>query len=123
MSFLSHVLKSPYKLRAVVASPGLHTTRSVHCTSFVARPPHTADTYSKDYDSTPPADAKIHRVDPNSENVQKPHEKPSGKWSEAGVKRDEYESKSKTEPFNGNPGEGYGVTEGYHQGGGGVKSN
>ncbi|KAJ7463190.1 hypothetical protein FB451DRAFT_463552 [Mycena latifolia] len=46
---------------------------------------HTSDSYSKDVDSSPPSDSKIHRVDPSSENVQKPHEPPSGKWSATGV--------------------------------------
>ena len=53
---------------------------------------HTPDSYSKDVDHTPPTDAKIHRVDPLSENVQKPYEAPSGEWSRAGVKTDEYRS-------------------------------
>ncbi|KAJ7177233.1 hypothetical protein C8R43DRAFT_1118241 [Mycena crocata] len=46
---------------------------------------HTTDSYSKEVDSSPAADSKIHRVDPSSENVQKPHEPPSGRWSAAGV--------------------------------------
>ncbi|KAJ6537391.1 hypothetical protein DFH09DRAFT_1042478 [Mycena vulgaris] len=46
---------------------------------------HTTDSYSKDVDSTPAADSKVHRVDPSSENVQKPHEPPSGRWSATGV--------------------------------------
>ncbi|KAJ7510653.1 hypothetical protein B0H11DRAFT_2269244 [Mycena galericulata] len=46
---------------------------------------HTTDTYSKEVDSSPAADSKIHRVDPSSENVQKPHEPPSGPWSATGV--------------------------------------
>lgn len=121
---LLRIVNSPNKLLAVPpASRGLRT-RSIHSTSFAARPPHTADTYSKHFDTTPPEDTKIHRMDPESENVQKPHEKPSGKWSEAGVKRDEYESKSQTEPYKGSPSEGYGVTEGYvQQDGGGAKAD
>ncbi|KAJ7611392.1 hypothetical protein DFH06DRAFT_1245012 [Mycena polygramma] len=46
---------------------------------------HTADSYSKEVDSSPAADPTIHRVDPSSENVQKPHEAPSGPWSATGV--------------------------------------
>lgn len=46
---------------------------------------HTADSYSKEVDSTPAPDSTIHRVDPSSENVQKPHEPPSGPWSAIGV--------------------------------------
>ncbi|KAJ7653918.1 hypothetical protein DFH06DRAFT_1203206 [Mycena polygramma] len=46
---------------------------------------HTADSYTKEVDSSPAADPTIHRVDPSSENVQKPHEAPSGPWSATGV--------------------------------------
>ncbi|KAJ7908959.1 hypothetical protein B0H13DRAFT_1715082 [Mycena leptocephala] len=46
---------------------------------------HTTDSYTKEVDSTPAADPQIHRVDPSSENVQKPHEAPSGPWSATGV--------------------------------------
>ncbi|KAK7055741.1 hypothetical protein R3P38DRAFT_2848797 [Favolaschia claudopus] len=46
---------------------------------------HTTDSYSKEVDSSPAADSTVHRVDPSSENVQKPHEAPSGRWSAAGV--------------------------------------
>ncbi|KAJ7176228.1 hypothetical protein C8R43DRAFT_556077 [Mycena crocata] len=61
---------------------------------------HTTDTYSKDVDSSPAADSKIHRVDPSSENVQKPHEPPSGKWSAAGVEAgvDNAQGKVKNRP-------------------------
>lgn len=53
---------------------------------------HTPDSYSKDIDHTPPKDAKVHRVDPDSDRVQKPYEAPSGEWSRAGVKTDEYQT-------------------------------
>ncbi|KAJ6545335.1 hypothetical protein B0H19DRAFT_1033811 [Mycena capillaripes] len=46
---------------------------------------HSTDSYTKEVDSTPAADPSIHRVDPSSENVQKPHEAPSGPWSATGV--------------------------------------
>ncbi|KAF7375408.1 hypothetical protein MSAN_00428400 [Mycena sanguinolenta] len=53
-------------------------------TSIASRK-HTTDSYTKEVDSTPAADSKIHRVDPSSENVQKPHEAPSGPYSATGV--------------------------------------
>ncbi|KAF8179370.1 hypothetical protein K438DRAFT_1938516 [Mycena galopus ATCC 62051] len=46
---------------------------------------HSTQSYTKEVDSTPAADPSIHRVDPSSENVQKPHEAPSGPWSATGV--------------------------------------
>jgi hypothetical protein len=52
---------------------------------------HTSDTYSKEVDATPPSDHTVHRLDPESDNVQKPHEPPSG-YSRAGVKTEEYSS-------------------------------
>ncbi|KAJ7577010.1 hypothetical protein C8J56DRAFT_377661 [Mycena floridula] len=55
---------------------------------------HTTDSYSKDVDSSEPLDSKIHRVDGSSENVQKPHEPPSGRWSQAGVETNDYAEKS-----------------------------
>ncbi|KAJ7262483.1 hypothetical protein C8J57DRAFT_1133971 [Mycena rebaudengoi] len=54
-------------------------------TTNPARRSHTTDSYSKEVDSSPATDSKIHRVDPSSENVQKPHEPPSGPWSTTGV--------------------------------------
>lgn len=51
---------------------------------------HTPDSYSKDIDITPPIDDKVHRVDPDSDRVQKPYEAPSGEWSRAGVKTEQY---------------------------------
>ena len=62
---------------------------STHVLSGI-RHNHTPDSYSKDVDHTPPNDKKVHRVDPNSECVQKPYEAPSGEWSRAGVKAEEY---------------------------------
>ena len=52
---------------------------------------HTPDTYSKEVDATPPSDHTVHRLDPESDNVQKPHEPPSG-YSRAVVKTGEYSS-------------------------------
>ncbi|KAF7289227.1 hypothetical protein MIND_01384000 [Mycena indigotica] len=46
---------------------------------------HTTDTYTKEVDSTPATDPKVHRVDPSSERVQKPYEAPSNPYSQTGV--------------------------------------
>lgn len=46
---------------------------------------HTPDSYAKDVDYTPPPDHRIYRVDPLSENVQKPFEAPSGDFSRTGA--------------------------------------
>ncbi|KAG5642496.1 hypothetical protein DXG03_002720 [Asterophora parasitica] len=73
----------------------IHTSRAL---ANVERK-HTTDSYNKDIDPTPPQDSSIHRVDSFSENVQKPHEAPSGQWSRAGTQTSKYESVSKTEPY------------------------
>ncbi|KAF8179352.1 hypothetical protein K438DRAFT_1843220 [Mycena galopus ATCC 62051] len=46
---------------------------------------HSAQSYTKEVDSTPAANPSIHRVDPSSENVQKLHEASSGPWNATGV--------------------------------------
>lgn len=58
--------------------------------TIMSRGKHTTDSYTKDVDSTPPHDSAVHRVDPDSDRVQKPYEPPSGEWSRAGVETEEY---------------------------------
>ena len=65
--------------------------RSLSSTSPQEQTKHTSDTYSKEVDATPASDHTVHRLDPESDNVQKPHEPPSG-YSRAGVKTEEYSS-------------------------------
>ncbi|KAI0068530.1 hypothetical protein BV25DRAFT_1817380 [Artomyces pyxidatus] len=60
---------------------------------------HTAESYFKDVDSVPPEDSTVHRVDSSSDAVQRPYEPPSGEWSQAGVKTEEYRSVDKHEPY------------------------
>jgi hypothetical protein len=60
---------------------------------------HTPDSYSKDIDHTPPSDEKIHRIDPDSDRVQKPYEAPSGEWSRAGVQTHEYRTVEEKQPY------------------------
>ncbi|KAJ7612197.1 hypothetical protein FB45DRAFT_940081 [Roridomyces roridus] len=106
-------------------------SRRLGATSYSAtaaqRSSHTSDSYSKEVDSSPASDSTIHRVDPSSENVQKPHEPPSGRWSatgvDAGVKHaqgkgetgmDEYRTMDAAERPYAAPGEKdrYGATHG-----------
>ncbi|RDB19895.1 hypothetical protein Hypma_013128 [Hypsizygus marmoreus] len=90
----------------------IHTSPSL----MHSKPPpsHTTDTYKKDVDPTPPADSKIHRVDPSSENAQKPQELMSGEWSKAGSKTGEYQTVSTTEPYAA-PGEDQRPTKGQRE--------
>ncbi|KAI3611078.1 hypothetical protein WG66_013817 [Moniliophthora roreri] len=76
---------------------------------------HTRDSYNKETDNTPPPDSKIHRVDPDSENAQKPYEPPSGKYAEVGARTQQaYQHARTDEPYKA-PGEDrrYGGKEDY----------
>ena len=88
--------------------------RSIHVTCATSTP-HSTDSYNKGVDDTPPPDSQIHRVDPDSGNVQKPHEKPSNKFSQVGAKSamdTAYSTVSKDEPYKApGPTERYGGVE------------
>lgn len=84
-------LKAPVFLRAA----GIHTTR-VAKVEKKEQELHTTDSYAKEVDESPAADAKVHRVDPDSDRVQKPYEPPSG-YSRSGVLHEEYRHTQKTE--------------------------
>ncbi|KAI0268091.1 hypothetical protein BC834DRAFT_867850 [Gloeopeniophorella convolvens] len=60
---------------------------------------HSADSYFKDVDGSP-ADSSTHRVDSSSDNVQRPYEPPSGKYSQAGVGSEEYRTVDKNDPYD-----------------------
>lgn len=77
------VLNGPLK-RHVAPSTSIHTSQTRESDK------HTSDSYAKDVDDTPPSDNTVHRIDPDSDRFQKPHEPPSGQWSRAGVQTDEY---------------------------------
>ncbi|KIJ10980.1 hypothetical protein PAXINDRAFT_85186 [Paxillus involutus ATCC 200175] len=61
---------------------------------------HTAESYFKDADEAPPQDSSIYRVDSASEAAQRPYEPPSGQWSSAGMKTEEYRNVSEDEPYD-----------------------
>jgi hypothetical protein len=103
--------------RQIRATLVVQSRRFVHPSPNTSnsKPPHNPDSYNKDIDSTPPADATVHRVDPTSEVVQKPYEAPSGPWSRASTQTSEYQSVNKdTQPYAA-PGENrrYGGKETY----------
>ncbi|KAG1738766.1 hypothetical protein EDB19DRAFT_1877217 [Suillus lakei] len=110
------------RLRKIPRYPSsLH--RSLHSSARLLHPSsgapksHSADSYFKDVDETPPQDPTIHCVDAASEAAQRPYEPPSGQWSQAGVRTSEYEHVSKDEPYDVPRGQakekklGYGGTE------------
>ncbi|KAG7096583.1 hypothetical protein E1B28_004002 [Marasmius oreades] len=88
-----HLTPSLHKLPPIAS---LHSSSASRADSK-----HTSESYNKDVDVTPPDDSSIHRVDPGSGNVQKPHEPPAGKYSETGVDAAElqYQHVSKSHPY------------------------
>ena len=61
---------------------------------------HSAQSYVKEVDSSPPADSSTYQVDDASGAVQRPHKPPSGKYSQAGVGSEEYRTVDKDEPYD-----------------------
>ncbi|THH10300.1 hypothetical protein EW146_g8414 [Bondarzewia mesenterica] len=61
---------------------------------------HTAESYFKEADLTPPLDSTIHRVDSSSDSVQRPYEAPSGEWSRAGTQTEEYTHVDRKQPYD-----------------------
>lgn len=61
---------------------------------------HSAESYSKEVDSNPPADSSTYQVDESSDKVQRPHKPPSGKYSQAGVVSEAYRTVDKQEPYS-----------------------
>lgn len=87
--------------RRVAALPATQTRTFSRTTLALAdkesKEGHSAESYFKDVDSTPPVDSTVHRVDSSSEAVQRPYEPPSGQYSQAGVETEEYRSTEKSD--------------------------
>ena len=64
------------------------------------RDDHSAESYFKEVDSSPPADSSTYQVDSSSEAVQRPHTPPSGKYSQVGVGSAEYRTVDKETPYD-----------------------
>lgn len=61
---------------------------------------HSAESYFKEVDSSPPADSSTYQVDASSDAVQRPHSPPSGKYSQAGVGSEAYRVMDKQAPYD-----------------------
>ena len=61
---------------------------------------HSAESYFKEVDSSPPADSSTYQVDTFSDAVQRPHTPPSGKYSQVGVGSAEYSVVDKETPYD-----------------------
>ncbi|KAF9498930.1 hypothetical protein BDN71DRAFT_1442916 [Pleurotus eryngii] len=93
------------RARVTATSSRSLKTRPLHISSQLRRP-HTKDTYSKEVDTTPPTDDKIHRVDPQNAAAQKPHEPykpldlpPQAKQGGVSTERGAYDSVSSNKPY------------------------
>ncbi|KAH9965769.1 hypothetical protein BC827DRAFT_765219 [Russula dissimulans] len=84
------------------ATRHLASTRPAYKSSPRSRPAsavsdddHSAESYLKEVDSSPPADSSTYQVDASSDKVQRPHHPPSGAYSQAGVGSEEYRAVDK----------------------------
>ncbi|KAI0940217.1 hypothetical protein AcV5_001387 [Taiwanofungus camphoratus] len=73
-----------------------------------AKEKHTADAYSKDVDSSPPASSTTHQVDASATGaqVQRANEPPTGGFSQAGSETGEYQTVNRDEPYDVPPSSG-----------------
>jgi hypothetical protein len=76
------------------------TYDSQQTSSKVSDHDHSAESYVKEVDSSPPADTSTYQVDASSDAVQRPHKPPSGKYSQAGVGSEEYRMVDQETPYD-----------------------
>ncbi|KAH9060991.1 hypothetical protein EDB87DRAFT_1613129 [Lactarius vividus] len=86
-----------YNIRATLISA--RRSNKFSTSPSLAQGSHSAESYFKEVDSSPPADASTYQVDGSSDKVQRPHEPPSGKFSQAGVGSEEYRTIDRQEPY------------------------
>jgi hypothetical protein len=107
--FSQQLIRATYRARYI--NPSLFSARHLTGTPPACKSPqgrhsvsddsdHSAESYSKDVDSSPPADSSTYQVDSSSEAVQRPHKPPSGAYSQAGVGSEEYRMVDKRAPYD-----------------------
>jgi len=77
-----------------------HPTYEPPAPQRTSGPNHSAESYFKEVDSSPPADSSTYQVDASSDAVQRPHTPPSGEYSRAGVGSEEYSVVDKETPYD-----------------------
>ncbi|KAH9049621.1 hypothetical protein EDB84DRAFT_1452313 [Lactarius hengduanensis] len=87
-----------YHIRATLLS-ARRPSNNVSTSPSLGHGNHSAESYFKEVDSSPPADDSTYQVDGSSDKVQRPHEPPSGKFSQAGVGSEEYRTVDRQEPY------------------------
>lgn len=87
-----------YNIRATLVS-ARRSSNKFSTSLSLAKERHSAESYFKEVDSSPPADASTYQVDGTSDKVQRPLEPPSGNFSRAGVGSEEYRTMDTQEPY------------------------
>jgi len=87
-----------YNIRATLIS-ARRSTSKFSTSPLLAQKDHSAESYFKEVDSSPPADASTYQVDGSSDKVLRPHKPSSGNFSQAGVGSEEYRTVDKQEPY------------------------
>ncbi|EED82865.1 predicted protein [Postia placenta Mad-698-R] len=82
--------------------------RGFHTSPLRLKQEHTAESYFKDVDNSPPKSSKTHQVDPSGTGakVTRPHELVPGERSDAGSETKEYQTVSKDKPYDTPPTQG-----------------
>ena len=96
-----------YNIRATLLSARRSSNKFSTSPSLAhERKDHSAESYFKEVDSSPPSDASTYQVDSSSDKVQRPHTPPSGKFSQTGVQAgvgvgsEEYRTVDRQEPYD-----------------------
>jgi hypothetical protein len=89
-----------YNIRATLTSARRSSSKFSTSPSRLAQKGHSAESYFKEVDSSPPADASTYQVDESSDKVQRPHQPPSGNFSQAGVGSEEYSTVDTQAPYD-----------------------
>ena len=84
-----------HNIRATLLAARRSSSKFSTSSLALAREKHSAESYFKEVDSSPPSNASTYQVDSSSDKVQRPHEK----ISEAGVGTEEYRTVDKQEPY------------------------
>ena len=87
-----------YNIRATLLS-ARRSSSKFSTSSSLAQKDHSAESYFKEVDSSPPSDASTYQVDSSSDKVLRPHKPPSGNFSQAGVGSEEYRTVDRQEPY------------------------
>lgn len=93
--------------------------RAFHSSARRLETKHTADSYFKDVDDTPPQSSKTHQVDPSGTGAQvtRPNEPHTGEFADTGAQSKEYDTTSTEKPYDTPPTQGEGREEKLRYGG------